>query len=135
MKYTKENLFKFKLPKDKKLLGQGSYGTVYKISPRRVIKIYDGYTSFETNLKVLNDEIKNAPKFKNGLMPLKIVEVKFRGKKYPASIKRYLPLNVKYKEVKHLCKHKFDKIDFASCQYKKDYRGNIYRVDTQCIFF
>jgi hypothetical protein len=131
MQYKKENLTKFKLPKKKTKIGECSYGIVYRISPRRVVKIYDGCNSFENNLQVLNDEINSAKKFKNGLIPLKAVVVKFNRKKHPATIKRYLPLEVTGLEILHLEKHKFDCYDFCQDQYRKDYKGTIYRVDTQ----
>lgn len=126
-----ENMKHFTLQKNKEFLGKGAFGIVYKISPRRVIKIFDSEDHFEDGLVWAKDEIEGVNCFYNGLPVIDIVKTKYNRFFRAAIIKKYLPYKITEEELEVIPKTKADRFDCCLDQYRKDYKGIIYRVDTQ----
>lgn len=115
------------LPKKKKLIGKGSFGDVYRISSRRVVKVYK--EELIDGLYCAKDEKIGAKLFENGLPVLKIVRVTHKDKEYIGVIKRYLPNEATHYD--RLPNTGYDATDWGPDQYRKDSKGKPYRVDTQ----
>jgi len=132
-----------------KCIGFGSFAYVFRISPRRVIKIFDPCVSKE----VINSEIEGSKCSKHSLPVLKIVKVKSRslnflygvkGKRiYWGLVKRYIPYEVSEEEAdqlrKQLERSRNEKVQMlaADCyeqNVRKDSRGSLWIVDTQLVF-
>jgi len=127
----KEKINEFSIPVKAVQIDGGCFGNIYRISPRRVLKVYDCVNERE-GIKLAEDERKGAGLYYNGLPVLRIVRVKLRGAYRIGVIKRYLPREVDYDAVQWICDvNKQDRCDFGERQYRADSRGRIYRVDTQ----
>lgn len=111
-------------------LSEGSFAEVYKISPRRIIKIYmEEY--FEDGMLYAQDEVDGVKYFRNGLPVIKTVAVFYERSWRAANIKRYIPNPITEYELDQYAKRKADFFDCGIDQYRKDNKGTIYRVDTQ----
>lgn len=131
----------------KQKIGEGAYGTVYRISPRRVVKIFDISLAIEEQMEACLDEIEGSQIYAYALPVLGIAEVTLRKRNYigPSDykikkftgygvIKKYLPYQAKEHEIKTLYQQRnYDGKwywDDHPYNYRKDNRGNIYLVDT-----
>ncbi len=122
--------------KEKQVIGQGSYGTIYRISQRRVVKVfhYDNYRQVD---KLLEDEIVGSKKSKHCLPILDVIDVEVWDcgnlRKTRGLVKRYLPVEATEDDEDTL-RHKLKgRIlwDLWDRNIRKDSRGNLYIVDTQ----
>lgn len=106
-----------------KHLGEGTEGIVFKISPRRVIKIYDGYNE-KKGIKVAKQELryskfankyfKKAKCFNYGLC---VFEKEVRA----FIIKEYIPIKLNFEKFKKYIK---GKEKFLPDCHKDNYRLN-----------
>lgn len=114
-----------------KRLGGGVFSTVYRLSPNRVIKVYDNYVDHSIN--IMAEEIELSMKSPHALPVLDIAIAKRRTKRYYAVIKKYLPYRVTWEEIDNLrdalpgCLREDCHIDNA----RKDEKGNVFLIDTQ----
>jgi len=107
-------------------IGQGSFATVYKISPKRVVKVFD-YHRLGVAIKLIRDEIKGS-KRKDNLPVIDIVNVNRNGKILPAILKEYLPYRVSLQEINKMPRY-WDK-RLANCR-KRTRNGKPVLIDTQ----
>jgi hypothetical protein len=112
-------------------IDEGDFGAVYRISKYRIVKVYHcEWKKFSEEL--VEDEIKGSKRYRNALPVLEVVNVFTPHSKYPrlGIIRPYVPYEADYcsdikKKELHLS------WDSRSCNFRKDSRGNIWRVDTQ----
>jgi len=115
-------------------IGAGSFADVYRISQRRVVKVFSIRFSDEVRDALIVDEVQGGYTLQFGLPVLKIVDViTMNGKKTKGLIKRYIPLEVTYDEVCDLHDDQDLKMDWdaGNENFRKDTRGNFFQVDTQ----
>lgn len=111
-------------------IGSGSFADVYRISPRRVVKVFrpDEFDK-DTIKEFITDEIEVSKG--NGHLPvLRVVKVKYpeTGEITPGLIKRYIPYEAK-KEDRDTLEVSYwdDSLD----NIRKDSRGNVFIIDSQ----
>lgn len=111
-------------------IGGGCFGDVYRISSRRVVKVFHLGGECES-------EIKGSKLSKYALPILERVKVKRGNKKFDGVIKRYIPYEcdiIDYEVIrKKLKKYKNpSKLlwDLHINNIRKDSRGRIYIIDT-----
>jgi hypothetical protein len=115
----------------KKNLGAGDYGSVFEISPRRVVKAYlDPEDSYQQTKLYVIDEFLGSLEEPIGLPCLDIVKVKHGRTKTFGVVKRKLKRFLNYNEENKIpeCFHNWDEHEG---QYMADSRGNIFKVDCQ----
>jgi hypothetical protein len=112
-------------------LGGGSFGSVYRLSPRRIIKVYNYIDVHDNNIMI--DEMEASLCSEHALPVLDIVTAVRSGYHYYAVIKKYLPFRVTYTESQHLKRNLPKKLqwDCHSGNALKDYNGKVFLVDTQ----
>lgn len=114
-----------------KYIGSGSFATVYRLSPRRVIKVYDRDPKHDGNIMAEEIELsKTSPH----ALPVLDVAIARRGKKrYYAVIKRYLPRRVTWTEMRQLESRLPRKLrdDCHTDNVRKDDKGRMFLIDTQ----
>jgi len=116
--------------KDKQTIGNGAYAKVYKISPRRVVKVYYDEDDKIIN-KLINDEIKGSKRLFN-LPVLKVVKVKIGNKIKQGLVKRFIPNTITFEELCSFAKKNNLKYwDMTTHNFRKDSKGNIYMIDSQ----
>lgn len=129
---TMETIFTNKL----KLIGTGAFGKVFRLSHRRIVKVFSSYNSEEYVNRIIKDEIRGS-KFKGSLPVLKVVNVVINGRKTKGLVKRYLQYPITPRELDDLIRKK--KItalwDDRPVNFRKDSKGNIYRIDTMTSWF
>jgi hypothetical protein len=114
-----------KLQKEQEI-GHGMYGVVYRISPRRVVKVFKKFQKYN-----IPDEIKGSKTDKRCLPVLKVVDVVLpNGKKRKGLVKRYIPYEISMKEFFKL-RDAEDFYDLHDNNVRKDSRNRIYIIDTQ----
>lgn len=110
----------------KQEIGNGMYGVVYRISPRRVVKVFKKFQKYN-----ISDEIQGSKINEKCLPILKIVDVMLpNGKKKKGLVKRYIPYEATLEEYFNIR----DNSDFPDIHFdniRKDSRGRIYIIDTQ----
>lgn len=118
--------------KGKKLIGSGLYANVYRLSPRRVVKVFHLRDS-KTLEKIIKDEIKGSKKMKGGLPILAIVKVELSKYETYGLIKKYVPYTVSYKEMhRAVDEGKISNIwDLHDKNVRKDSKGKFWIIDTQ----
>jgi hypothetical protein len=120
--------------KARQIIGVGSFGTVYRISPRRVVKVFHAEWDQEY---IIRDEITGSSKHELCLPVLKVVDVEYwkdgHLKKTKGLLKRYIPIKADHRDAKVLRKRLKGHIlwDLWDKNLRKDTKGNIYIVDTQ----
>ena len=116
----------------KTMIGCGAFGSVYKISPKRVVKVYDRDEGSKHEMEYISKEIELSFRHKNVLPVLDLVLVKHRGKFHYGLIKKYLPRRPKYKHIKELSKilPKELKWDLKEENVRLDRDGTAYLIDT-----
>lgn len=120
------------------LSDQGAFARVYRISSRRIVKVYRA-KDIQVSKKFANDEIKGSKIYKkyNALPVLEVVnviEVLDSGvRKAIGVLKRYIPYNLSKKDYETFLYSHPDCVhpDVYGPNLKKDSRGNIYFIDTQ----
>jgi hypothetical protein len=114
-----------------KLLGSGYFGRVYRLSPRRVIKVYD--CGCEDDPHIMSEEVEMSMISEHALPVLDVVIAIERNKHYYAVIKKYLPHNITWDEGDQLYKNLPKKLrwDCGSSNARKDYNGKVFLIDTQ----
>jgi len=113
------------------ILGHGSFSTVYHLSPRRVIKVYNQFPEFD--MGIMAEEIEMSMCSEYALPVLDVVIALSNQKRYYAVIKKYLPFEVTHLEANRLSRllpHKL-KLDCHSANVRKDGKGNLFLIDTQ----
>lgn len=122
--------------KNFKLIGRGRYACVYRLSQRRVIKVFHSKYSEKKIDEIIRDERRGTKH--NGSLPiLKIVEVFSAGRKTKGLIKRYIPNECTgYEQMYRLMKRQRmrEHIDDDPVNCRIDSRGILWRVDTQYKF-
>jgi len=121
------------------IVGYGAYGDIYRISPRRVIKVYRACFSKLQVADLIKDEIAGSKTNKRCLPILNTVEVRVSNKRTTYGLlKRYLPIEAGGRDVDTIrdilppgnCR-KNCWWDLKDSNLRKDTRGNIYIIDTQ----
>jgi hypothetical protein len=114
-----------------KRLGGGVFSTVYHLSPRRVIKVYDKFSKYD--MGIIAEEIEMSMCSEYALPVLDVAIATRRKRRYYAVIKKYLPFSVTFREAL-----RFEKIlprrlrfDCHRENVRKDGRGNLFLIDTQ----
>ena len=115
-------------------IGEGCSGRVFRISPRRVVKIFFGDPPEQKDLVL--DEIEGSKLSKHALPILEIVKVKVRNRTMLGIIKRYIPHDVEEEEASTLRQQLYEETDELSWDcysdnVKKDSRGRLWLIDTQ----
>jgi hypothetical protein len=111
------------------LIGEGSFGQVFRISPRRVIKVF---FDRQNEARLIGDEIKGAETLPYALPVLKVVEVKRPdGRIQKGLLKRYIPKEISSKVLYQLSRGKQLGFDAHEKNFRVDSRGKVWRVDTQ----
>jgi hypothetical protein len=123
-----------KLKRDQ-YLGEGAFAKVYRVSPRRVVKVYDHRFTKKEIKDLMEDEIKGSKSVRNALPVLRVVDVIPPGctkRVQKGLLKRYIPLEVSHKEFREYVKS-WKELDWDAhdSNYRKDTRGNYWQVDTQ----
>lgn len=121
-------------------IGQGSFARVYKLSPTRVIKVYERWS--QRSIKIINrimgEEVRLSRSSPYVLPVLKVVlakkKVGFRcSQYYYAVIKKYIPHPIngeEWEKLRELVPKKLQwDCSFANCG--KDEDGNLYLIDAQ----
>ena len=114
-------------------IGEGSYGTVYRISPRKVVKAFFRDPRMEAYVK---DEIRGSKLYKAALPILEVVTVVLPDDEETVGlVKRYIPNGVSYNELRAALRNKLINYgwDVRTDNYRKDNKGRIWRIDTQTI--
>jgi hypothetical protein len=116
--------------KGKEFIGCGGYAMVYRLSPRRIVKVFHWHEELE---KIVRDEIRGSKIIKNALPVIEVVKVKFKGYETYGLIKKYVPHPVTRDEMRSaLNEGKIRNIfDLHSDNVRKDSRGKFWIVDTQ----
>lgn len=109
-------------------IGEGGFARVYRISPRRVVKVF--FYDDDNREALVKDEILGAKRYAYALPILGVVRVEGDVKGIGV-IKKYVPYPVSEEEIAVLYKGKREPWDFSAHNYRKDYDGTIYMVDTQ----
>ena len=127
----------------KQYIDEGCFGAIYRISARRIVKVYHADFSKEQILQLIDDELQGSCQIPYGLPILKIVHViaphwsnkqnKYIKQKTKGLIKRYIPYSVSDAIANNFIGSKNLKRiwDLKSDNLRKDTRGRIYIVDTQ----
>lgn len=119
------------LRKDQKI-GAGVFGTVYRISKCRVVKVFRRCAKHN-----IEDEIKSSSLHPSCLPVLKVVDVILpNGKKQKALLKKYIPNDVtraEFLDFRDLVDADGTDLiwDLHEKNVRKDSRGRIYIIDTQ----
>jgi len=116
-------------------IGRGATAIVYKISPRRVVKVFKRYRGKALD-KIVEDEIENAKRFELGLPGQLVYVFTPRSNRGPvkAVMKRYLPRPVSWDDIDKIYEIEDPEDilwDIHSDNFRKDSKGKIYWVDTQ----
>lgn len=118
---------------DEQCIGYGSFGTVYKISPRKVVKAFFRDPRMEAYVK---DEIRGSKLFKAALPILEVVTVILPDNTETVGlVKRYIPNSVSYEEMLEATRKKEITYswDRKADNFRKDKKGKIWMIDTQTI--
>jgi hypothetical protein len=125
-----------------KFLGSGAYGSVYRISPKRIVKVYNlseisiGFLAEKQRLAIelryARDEIRGSKRYAFGLPVLQIVMcINGHGKKHIGVIKKYLPKSARWKDLDKAYKFRQRPWDDGCRNYRRDNNGKLYMIDTQ----
>mgnify|MGYP003825321975 CR=1 FL=1 len=118
----------------KQFIDEGAFAKVYRISPRRIVKVFKDQDNEEYG-RNLQDEIAGSKMHEACLPILKVVEVILpnsrRSRK--ALLKRYIPYEVSEGEFyKKYNPHNYSIFwDIKRRNIRKDSKGRIYLIDTQ----
>ena len=119
--------------KSKKVIGRGSFAIVYKVSPRRVVKVFRSNVKEELDL-LLEDEVKGGKTLAYALPVLKVVNVITpRGRLTRGLLKQFIPYPVTLEEIwAEIPIRIINKIwDIQSNNIRRDSKGRLWLVDTQ----
>lgn len=112
------------------LIGDGSFANVYRISPRRVVKVFrpDEFDDEDINW-FIEDEIAHS-RGKGHLPVLETVDVILPGKikPTPGLVKRFLPYEASWEDFINFPEEHWD--DHEE-NFRKDSRGNVFIIDSQ----
>lgn len=115
--------------KKSEFLDAGAFADVYKISPRRVVKVFNPYDFSEEEIDwLVEDEIKGSKA--DGHVPvLRKVNVYLPGKRKPTPglIKRFIP----YEIDNHDIPYELDYWDNHKYNFRQDSKGNVFIIDSQ----
>ncbi len=115
------------------LINHGCWANIYLLSPQRIVKVFrKAYQKDED--KLIRDEVRGSKKYKYALPILRIITVITpQGNKAKGMVKKYLPYKVSREEMFALYGNKPQCMpgDAWKFNYRKDYDGTIYYVDTQ----
>jgi len=137
--------------KTSQMIGEGAFGRVYRISPRRVVKVFFG-EDFKESLFEARSEIRGSKIYKHALPVLELVKVTHtyliqewncetgdykpgrRIKRTRAAvIKRYIPYTVTDTQIASLYSKNYEgPWDRHPDNYGMDSNGRIYLIDTSC---
>lgn len=122
---------RIKLRQDQ-FLDSGCHAHVYRISQRRVVKVFIDKSYSEKDY--IKDELEGSKVLDYALPILKVIDVELPNKKKAKGlVRRYIPKDISkktYRKIKKEINQTFDK-DAHIDNFKQDTRGNIWRVDTQ----
>jgi len=119
--------------KEHQFIACGDFGSVYRISKDKVVKVFDCGDSKEILENLATDELRGSKLIKHALPVLERVNVLcLDGKIRPGLIKEYLPYDINYQEFyRFIKKNNIKTWDAKAINYRKDSKGKIWRVDTQ----
>lgn len=142
----KKKIVPNRLPKEPKVIkidpskhhevGSGYYATVYRLSPRRVVKVFQNHVP----KYVVSSEIEGSKVSKYALPVLKVVKVKFKNESECwRLVKKYIPHEVSrdesdfLKSKLRLESEKAKKLCFDCHEYnvRRDNKGKLWMIDTQ----
>jgi len=115
-----------------KCIGFGSFGTVYRISKNRIVKVYDQHKP-EDVLSIMIEEIELSQISKYALPVIDVAVVRNKKYHYYGVIKRYIPYKANGYDIIKL-ENKLPKIlqyDIRKNNVRKDSRNRVYLIDTQ----
>jgi hypothetical protein len=119
-----------------KRVGSGAFSTVYRLSSKRVVKVYNKSDS-QHDGNIMAEEIELSMCSQYALPVLEAVVakkiMKSGVKYYYAVIKEYMPHRATWREVDRLTSRLPRKLQ-DDCYYdnvRKDNKGNIFLIDTQ----
>lgn len=112
-------------------IGSGVFASVYRLSPTRIIKVYDYDPQHDGNL--MAEEIELSMCSEHALPILDVAIAKKRGKRYYAVIKEYLPKRATYLEAIRLEKilPRRLQLDCHEENVRKNKKGKMFLIDTQ----
>jgi len=115
-------------------IGNGGYQQAYRVSQRRIVKIPKLCYNDKQAKHILDNEIAGSKHLLNALPVLDVVDVVLPdGQVRQGTLRRYIPLEAKYKEVENLFKKAGvpEQWDSSGTNFRKDTRGKLWRTDTQ----
>ena len=116
-------------------LGSGSFGTVYRLSKTKVIKVYNrfAYYSKSQDGNIMAEEVELSMCSEHALPVLEVAVATKGDECFYAVIKRYLPNTATYKDSDRLRSLlPWDlRADCYSANVRKDSKGRAYLIDTQ----
>lgn len=116
---------------DKPSIGEGSYGKVYRVSPRRVVKVFHDWWNDDEIEDFIDDEVRGGERPHN-IPVLKVIDIKVGRRKTKGLLKKYIPKPVSLHELtKFVAKHNIEYWDCGTKNFRKDTLGKIFMVDTQ----
>lgn len=118
------------------MIGMGSYGRVYRLSPRRIIKVYHKKYSSNEVEQIIGDE-KRGTRLKGSLPILRTISVFSFGRETKGVVKKFVPYNVgSFDQLCEMVNEQGMKMhwDDHEGNFRVDYDGTLWRVDTQWKF-
>lgn len=115
-----------------KRLGSGSFGIVYKMSPKRIVKVFHPKFTEEQVEALIADEIRGSVP-DNALDILRVIEIKHNGRKTKGLVKQLLKKHATWDDLEkahdngELDLNEFDVVP-SNCML--DSKGKVYLVDT-----
>lgn len=119
-------------------IDEGYFSLVFRVSKYRILKVFMIPVDDVFWHELLIDEIEGSRRLKRalpilGLWGVYIPRYDRDGALHVGVYKRYLPLEITKKEASRV--RKKSEPDCKRENFRKDYAGNIYRVDTQMLSF
>jgi len=115
----------------KQKIGSGCYGAVYRISPRRVIKVFHTHFRKSEVEELIKDEVKGSYR-KFNVPVLQVIDVIIGKKKTKGLLKRYIPCDAGYDECREFTrKNRIRQWDSHPGNIRKDSKGQLYIIDSQ----
>lgn len=114
-----------------KRIGSGYFSTVYRLSPQRVIKVYNHHKGHDGNIMAEEVELSGSSPH---ALPVLGVAIAVKGAtRHYAVIKKYIPRRATWKEADDLRDVLPRKLqaDCYSDNVRKDDKGRLFLIDTQ----
>lgn len=109
-------------------VGNGSYASVYKLSVRRVVKVFGSNFSKDDVEGLIEDEILGS-KEERSLPVLRVIDIFHNGRITKGLVKRLLKRNASWDEIEASGIDE-DGFDVSPINCMVDTKGNVFKVDT-----